>query len=219
LQIRILGVQNAQRIGVQPALRIVVELPREPLEIGDQARAMQTTLFGIADRIDREPRAVGDAQRAPQPRQHHDMLRVDFRAGEAQRLDVELMELPVPPLLRALVAKHRADGPHALRPLVGERMLDGGTHDTGGGFRTQRQALAVELVLERVHLVLDDVRRVADAANEHGRRFDDRHSHVPVPVLGEDAARRVLESLPKRRIVRQDVVHATDRLERRSHVR
>ncbi len=130
LHVRILGVEDAQRVGVQPALRIFVELRRASLEVGDQVRAVRAALFGIADRIDREARAVGDAKRAPQPRQHHDLLGVDVRTGEAQRLDVELVELPVAPLLRPLVAEHRAHGPHALRPLVGERMLDGGTNDS-----------------------------------------------------------------------------------------
>ena len=141
--------------------------------------------------------AVGEAERAPQPREHHDLLGVDVGAGEAERLDVELVELPVAALLRPLVAEHRAAGPHALRPLVGERVLDRGADDAGGRLGTQRQALAVQLVLERVHLVLDDVGRVADAAHEQRRRLDDRHAQVAVAVLREHARARRPRSAPR----------------------
>ena len=102
---------------MQPALRVVVERVRVPLEMRDQRVAMRAALAGIADRIDRE-RDAGEAERAPQPRQHDDLLGVDVGPGEAERLDVELVELAIAALLRALVAEHRPAGPDALRPLV-----------------------------------------------------------------------------------------------------
>ena len=176
---------------------------------------MRAALVEIADRIDLEPRAVVDAERAPQPRQHHHLLGVDIRAPEPERLDVELVELPVASPLRALVPEHRTPGPHALRPFVDERVLDGGPHDAGGGLGPQRQALAVQLVLERVHLPLDDVGRIADAADEEGRGLDDRDAHVAVSVLREHVPRGVLEALPQRRVAGQHVVHAADRGDRR----
>ncbi len=69
---------------------------------------MRAALVGVADRVDLEPDAVGEAELAPQPREHHDLLGVDVGPGEAERLDVELVELAVAALLRALVAEHRA---------------------------------------------------------------------------------------------------------------
>ena len=92
-------------------------------------------------------------------------------------------------------------------------------HDAGGGLGPQRQALAVQLVLERVHLPFDDVGRIADAADEEGRRLDDRDAHVAVSVLREHVARDVLEALPQRRVAGQHVVHAADRGDRRGHQR
>ena len=220
LHVRILGVEDAQRIRVQPALRVGVELlracPRSRRSRSARC-ARRSSASPIELIVSRVPSA--SAERAPQPRQHHDLLGVDVGARESQRLDVELVELPVAAFLRALVAEHRAAGPHALRPLVGERMLDRGADDAGGRLGTQRQALAVELVLERVHLVFDDVGRIADAADEQRRRLDDRHAHVPVAVLREHGARGVLEALPERRVVGQHVVHAADRVERRRHLR
>ena len=88
------------------------------LEMGDEVGAMRAALVGIADRVDREPDALGETELTPQARQHDDLLGVDVRAGEAERLDVELMELPVAALLRALVAEHRAARPHALGTLI-----------------------------------------------------------------------------------------------------
>ena len=113
----ILAVEDAQRIRVQPALRIVVEDVAVPLEVRDQLRAMRAALVRVADRVDLQLDAV-EPERVPQPREHHDLLGVDVRAREAERLDVELVELPVAALLRALVAEHRSASPHALRPVV-----------------------------------------------------------------------------------------------------
>jgi hypothetical protein len=113
-----------------------------------------------------------------------------------QRFGVDLVELPVTALLRTFVTEHGAAGPHALRPIVGEVVLDRRADDAGGRFRTQRERLAVQLVLERIHLMLDDVRVLADAAHEQRGRFHDRHAHVPVPVLRKHGTRGVLETLP-----------------------
>jgi hypothetical protein len=101
LHVGILGIEDAQRIGVQPALRVGVERFRAGFEIRDEIRAMRAALVEIADRIDLEPRAVVDAERAPQPRQHHHLLGVDIRAAEPERFDVELVELPVASLFAA----------------------------------------------------------------------------------------------------------------------
>ncbi len=160
-----LAVEKAQRVRVQPALRVGIERVGMPLEVLDQCLAMRAALVGIADRIDRERDTV-EPERTPEPRQHDDLLGVDIRAREAERLDVELMELPIATLLRALVPEHRTAGPCAQRPLVEDAVLDRRAHDAGRRFRPQRQALAVQLVLERVHLVLDDVGVRADAAHE-----------------------------------------------------
>ena len=124
------------------------------------------------------------------------MLGVDVGAGKAQRLDVELVKLAVAAPLRPLVAEHRAGSPDALRPLVSQVVLDRRTHDAGGRLGTQGQALAVQPILERVHLVLDYVGDFADRAHEQRRGFDHGHAQVAVAVLPEHLAHRVLEALP-----------------------
>ncbi len=140
---RVLAVEDAQRVGVQPPLRVVVEQLAVPLEMRDQrarcarrSSASPIELISSRDAVEPEP--------APQPRQHHDLLGVDVGPGKAERLDVELVELAVAALLRALVAEHRPGGPHALRPLVGQVVLDRRAHDARGRLGAQRQALAVQ---------------------------------------------------------------------------
>ena len=58
LQRGVLAVEDAQRIGMQPAPRIAIQQLLVPLEMRDQFDAMRTTLVGIADRIELEPDAL-----------------------------------------------------------------------------------------------------------------------------------------------------------------
>ncbi len=160
---------------------------------------------------------ASEPENAPETREHHDLLGIDVRAGEAERFDVELVELPIAALLRPLMAEHRPAGPDALWPLVGERMLDRGADDAGRRFGAQCEALAVQLVLERVHLVLDDVGRIPDPAHEQRCGLDDRHAQVAIAVLGEHGACRVLEAFPDHRLVGQHVIHPADGADGRFH--
>src|SRR6185437_1438726 len=114
-----LAVQDAQRIRMQPPRRVLVEHVAVALEMRDQRFAVRAALGGVADRIDHQ-RDARKAERTPQPREHRDLLGVDVGTGEAERLDVELMELAIAPLLWTLVPEHRAAGPDAQRPLVDE---------------------------------------------------------------------------------------------------
>jgi hypothetical protein len=54
LQRRILGVEDAQRVGVQAAARIFVEFLDVSFEIGDEFGAMPGTLFRLPERVDFE---------------------------------------------------------------------------------------------------------------------------------------------------------------------
>ncbi len=210
---RCLAVQDAQRVRVQPPARVLVEIGRVALEMLDQGDAMCAALLGIADGIDRQANPVVEAQLAPQPREQDHLLGIDVRTRKAERFDVELVELAVTAFLRSLVPEHRPGEPHALRSLVSQVVLDRGADNARGGFGTKRQAFGGQLVLERVHLLLDDVGRLADRADEQRRRLDDRHAQVPIAVEREHATDRVLEALPECGLVRQHVVHAAYRLQ------
>ena len=102
----------------------------------------------------------------------------------AERLGAVLVELAVAALLRPLVAVHRAAVPEALRAVVEQAVLDRGAHAGGGAFRAQRELLVVQLVAPGIHLLLDDVGRLADGAAEQRRVLDQRHADGAVaPAL------------------------------------
>ena len=63
----------------------------------------------LAEAVQLEPDvpALDQAEVAPERAAHQDLLGVDVRAGVAERLDVDLVELAVAALLRPLVAEHR----------------------------------------------------------------------------------------------------------------
>ena len=197
LQRRVLAVENAQRIRGEPAPRILVKHGVMAGEVSDQRVAVFAPLKRIAQRIDVEHDAA-QAQRLPQPREHDDLLGIDVGSFEAEGFDVELMELAIAAFLRPLVPEHRAARPYPERPVVSQVVLDRRANDAGGGLGPERQRLAVQLVLERVHLPLDDVSGVADAALEQRGRLHDRDAQIAIPVLREYAARSILETLPQR---------------------
>ena len=130
---RILRVKGAQRIAVQPAARVLVQLILMGFEVTHQFGAMLGACPGIADGIDmqfdfRQP------QRLPQAAQHDDLFRIDIGAGKRQRLGAELVELPVAAFLRPLVAEHRALVVQLLRTVIEEIVLQRCTHAAGSAF-------------------------------------------------------------------------------------
>jgi hypothetical protein len=143
-------------------------------QVGAQLVQVRRARLGRAEARDPQPRR-------PRPRavddlgEQQDQLGVEARVVGAERLGVDLRELPEAPGLRRLVPKERPGGPdlHGLRQLV-HPVLDVGAADRGRGFGPERQR-ATGLVLEREHLLLDDVGGLADATRkqlgvlEHGR--------------------------------------------------
>ena len=68
----------------------------------------------------------------------------------------------------------------------------------------------VVVVLERVHLFLDDVGDLADLAHEQRRRFDEWRPNLFVTVELYRRAKRVLETMPPPDFLGEDVVHPLD---------
>ncbi len=89
-------------------------------------------------------------------------------------------------------------------------MLEIGTRTGRRPLGTQRERL-VRAILERVHLLLDDVRGLPDRADEEGRRLHQRRAHFPEPVAPDHVSEDRLEAMPTGALGRQDVVHALDR--------
>src|SRR5690606_19774541 len=159
---------------------------------------------------------VTEAELLPQARGHDDQLRVDLGLVEAERLDAELMELPVTSLLRLFPAEHRAAAPQLLLLVVQQTVAEARAHHAGRRLRTQRHAVPAA-VLERIHLLLDDVRQLADRPAEELGAFEHRDADPPVAVGLEERLRDGLELLPQRFVLGEDVVHAAYGLHRAGH--
>ncbi len=173
---------------------------------------MARALLGLAQAVQLQPNSADliDAEDFPEARQHHDQFGIDVRSRKAHRLDVDLMELPVAPALRPLVAEHGAYGPQPARRLVGKVVLDDRTHHTGGELGAEREVLAIQAILERVHLLLDDVGDLADALHEELGVLDDRRTDLLVAVAPQPVGHAGFEPLPQRRLAGEHVVHAPD---------
>ena len=178
---------------------------------------MAGSLVEGADAVQLEADAV-EPEFLPQRGAHDDEFRIRVRSGKAQRLGAELVELAVASLLRALVAVHRPRVPEADRPVVGEAVLDRRTHRGGRGLGAQRELLAVQPILERVHLLLDDVGDFADRAPEEAGMLEQWRADVAVPVAMHAVAHDLLEGQPAGRLVGEHVVHATDGLQGCGHL-
>src|SRR5256886_7295880 len=136
LETGILAVQRAQRIGVQAAPGIFVQLIQVRFEVLYQIDPVPRARLGVANGVDMQFH-VGDAKQLPQTGEHDDLLGIDIRPSETQSLDVDLMELPISSLLWPFITEHWAAGPNFLWPVVEQTMLDRRTHDTGSSFRAQ----------------------------------------------------------------------------------
>ena len=135
----------------------------------------------------------------------------------AEELDADLPELPVPAGLRLLVAELRPGVPEPDRPgPVLEPVFDERPHDARRVLRPQRQRAALA-VREGVHLLVDDVRRLADRAREELRRLEDRRADLAVAV--EPKTRRAvgLDGGELLAVGRQEVVRALGRPELAAH--
>ncbi len=76
--------------------------------IVDERRAIGLPALGIAERVELELGARQDAELVEDAGADGDDLDIGLRLRRADQLDIDLMELPEAPLLRPLVAEHRA---------------------------------------------------------------------------------------------------------------
>ena len=151
----------------------------------------------VAHRVEQQSHAArGDAYRLVEAPQQRDDLGVDAGFRHVERLGTDLPELARATLLRTLVAKHRTGvvelGALAVR---GQVVLERRAHHACGALGTQRDRAAA-LVLERVHLLRDDVGRLADTASEDVGVLEERRVDGLVAVACEELLGRALKVLP-----------------------
>ena len=159
----ILVVENAQRVGVQAPLGILIEQLALCLEVGDELCAEGVPLGARADGVELERDGV-EAEPPPEAANHDQLLDIDIRAGKAERLCAESVVLPITSFLWALVAKQWPAIPESFWTIVEQVVLERGAHGWRCALGAQRQVLAV--IVEGVHLFLDDVGDLPDTAHE-----------------------------------------------------
>ncbi len=81
------------------------------------------------------------------------------------------MELPIAPRLRPFAPEHRSHAPHSQATLAQHSVRNHRAHDAGGRFGAQRDVV-LALIDEAEHLLLDDIREIADRALEQLRLLD-----------------------------------------------
>ncbi len=95
-----------------------------------------------------------------------------------QNLSADLMKLAQPALLRALAPKHRPHVEHAGdRLTLLQRMFDIGPHHRCRPFRAQCQRRPIAIV-EGIHLLLDNIGRLANGAAEQICPLGDRSPNL-----------------------------------------
>ncbi len=121
---RVLRIEDAQRVLLEPLLRILAQRVARLAEVLDQCHAPGLAARRVAERVELQRDAVGNAQFLQQLVGHRQQFDVGLRLARADDLGVELVELAVAALLRALVAEQRAVGGdlerRVLLPAVGQ---------------------------------------------------------------------------------------------------
>jgi len=144
--------------------------------------------------------------------EQQDRLGVERRVVGAERLEPHLGELAVAARLRRLVAEERSPVPelHRLGRLV-HAVLDVCAADRGGALGPERERAAA-LIVEREHLLLDHVGRVADPALEQLGGLEDGCLHRPVSGAAEYLLGEVEQAQARPPVVGQHVEGAARRL-------
>ena len=155
-------------------------------EIIDQRRAPRLARLGVAERIELKRHAVSDVQFLQQLVAEGEQLHVGLRLGCSDDLGIELVELAEAALLRALVAKGRAVGRDLERRILLPTFAEISAADAGGELGAKRDRFPAA-ILERIHLLRDDVGRFTDRPGEYGSLLDRRDFDAPEPVQAAHA--------------------------------
>ena len=208
LVLRPSGVQDPQRVERQRLPALLGEVGGVALQVGGQRGQVRGPAGVVAQRVDDQP-SLGQPEGAVEAVEEGDDLDVGIRVVRPDDLGVDLEVLPVAGRLRGLVAEVGAGRPRL--PRHGRVVLGEGPHEPGRDLRAHRDPPAA-LVLEVVHLLADDVGRLADPL-EHlevlDQRCDDQAEPGPLGQTGEDGQ----QPRPALGLRREHVGHAAGSLE------
>ena len=161
----VLAVENAQRVLLQPLLRILRQFVLHAKEILDQRGAPGFAAVAIAQRVEMQ-RHAGDAEFLQQLVGHGQQFDIGLWFTGTDDFRIDLVELAIAPLLRALVTEQRPMRRQLYRGMLLPAIGKKGAGNPGGEFGTQGQALAAAIG-EAVHFLRDHIGRLADRAAEY----------------------------------------------------
>ena len=206
---RVLGVQNPQRVAVQPAFGLIVQQVSVLFQMCNQGGAVSQPLGGLAQAVELKAHII-EAQFLPKRIGQEDQFSINLSTGKTQHLGANLVKLPVTATLRALVAKHRPHVIQTFATFIKHVVLDHGAHHAGRALGPQSELLAIQAVLEGIHFLLDDVCDLTQAAHKQGGGLDDGRTDVAVGITRHQVAHFGLQPLPARGVRWQHIVHALD---------
>ena len=212
LALRHLAVEQAQRVDLETALALLVQLvPEGPVVSPEQVQVRGPALV-VADGVELERELVEPYLDQPRAGKLDD-LHVHRRARPANRLDVELEELPVAPFLRPVVAEHRADEIEArgLRTLV-ETAFEVRAHDARCGLGPQGK-LPAPAILKTVELLGNGVGVLAHALDQL-QVLDHRRLDLAIAEPMRHPRRRALGHAPQGALLGKNVADTADGLDR-----
>ena len=164
LGLGVLGIEHPQRVGVDPALGIGIELISPLLQPGHQLLAVGRPVFSGAEGIELQGQAAHPEIRQEIPG-HRNRFHVEADTCKAQQLHADLMELALATGLGPLVTKHRPGVPEPLGPLAQQAVLDRGSHHRSRALGPEG-ATAIAPIDEGVHLLTHHIGGFANAAGE-----------------------------------------------------
>ena len=149
----------------------------------------------------------GNTQLLQQQIRKGDQFHIGRRLSRPNHLGINLVKLPITPLLRPLVPKQRPRSHQLQRRKLLPPFRDIGPAYPRRELRPQRQRFAVA-VLERVHFLRNHVRRLAQRPRKHAGEFHHRHLHALEAEAPPDIAERLHHMLEPRRLISQEILHA-----------
>ena len=203
-----LRVEHPQRVDRERLAGLRAQLAAVVVEESTQRVEVRGPRRGIAERVEQQA-VPAQPERAEEAVEQRDDLDVEVRVHRAERLDADLVVLPVPTGLRRLgpeVRRDVPDLPRCRRPVLDER-----THDRAGALGAQREPPSAA-VFELVHLLLHDVGRLADTG-EHLVVLEHRRDVQAVAGALDVLREQRDERGPPSRLRREDVVGALGRTE------
>ena len=122
------------------------------------------------------------------------------------------MKLAITPFLRSFMTKHRTLIPKTLDLIMQQSMFNPCTHTTCRTFRTQSKTFTIT-IQKSVHFFFYNIGNFTDRAHKKFRRFHYRRTNFLITVIQQHFAQDIFHVLPNRYFIRQNIVHATNRLE------